>query len=146
MRRRRSLAHGFRENIACGHGGMRFELLKSVLARRSSGGSLVTAFVKNTSRSLVPYPKLCAFRCRSGFRIDQTVAEETPEKPCTPRPRIHGYGDVVGIIWRHRCTNDDTWEIGKPRDIADVVVFLVSDDARWVTGQTMQASGGAVMG
>jgi len=35
--------------------------------------------------------------------------------------------------------------LGKPRDIADVVMFLVSDDAGWLTGQTIQASGGAVM-
>ena len=35
--------------------------------------------------------------------------------------------------------------LGKPRDIADVVAFLVSDEARWLTGQTIQASGGVVM-
>lgn len=35
--------------------------------------------------------------------------------------------------------------LGNPRDVADVVAFLVSDDARWLTGQTIQASGGAVM-
>jgi 3-oxoacyl-[acyl-carrier protein] reductase len=33
---------------------------------------------------------------------------------------------------------------GQPRDIADVVAFLVSDDARWLTGQTLAATGGAV--
>jgi 3-oxoacyl-[acyl-carrier protein] reductase len=35
--------------------------------------------------------------------------------------------------------------LGKPRDIADVVAFIVSDQARWLTGQTIQASGGVVM-
>jgi 3-oxoacyl-[acyl-carrier protein] reductase len=35
--------------------------------------------------------------------------------------------------------------LGKPGDIADVVAFLVSDEARWLTGQTIQASGGVVM-
>ncbi len=33
--------------------------------------------------------------------------------------------------------------IGQPADIATVAVFLASDDARWVTGQTLSASGGA---
>jgi 3-oxoacyl-[acyl-carrier protein] reductase len=33
--------------------------------------------------------------------------------------------------------------IGRPADIADVVAFLVSDDARWVTGQRLVVSGGA---
>ena len=35
--------------------------------------------------------------------------------------------------------------LGKPGDIADVVAFIVSDEARWLTGQTIQAGGGAVM-
>jgi 3-oxoacyl-[acyl-carrier protein] reductase len=32
--------------------------------------------------------------------------------------------------------------IGQPEDIADVAAFLASDAARWVTGQTIAASGG----
>ncbi|MCC5639164.1 SDR family oxidoreductase [Nostoc sp. CHAB 5844] len=33
--------------------------------------------------------------------------------------------------------------IGMPDDIADVVSFLASEDSRWVTGQRIEASGGA---
>ena len=33
--------------------------------------------------------------------------------------------------------------IGHPPDIADVVAFLVSDDARWITGQSIRVDGGA---
>lgn len=32
--------------------------------------------------------------------------------------------------------------IGKPDDIADVVTFLASDDSRWLTGESLIASGG----
>jgi 3-oxoacyl-[acyl-carrier protein] reductase len=32
--------------------------------------------------------------------------------------------------------------VGQPRDIADVVTFLASDDARWVNGQVIGANGG----
>jgi 3-oxoacyl-[acyl-carrier protein] reductase len=35
--------------------------------------------------------------------------------------------------------------LGKPGDIADVVAFIVSDQARWLTGQTIQAGGGVAM-
>jgi 3-oxoacyl-[acyl-carrier protein] reductase len=34
--------------------------------------------------------------------------------------------------------------LGEPEDIADVIAFLVSDDARWVTGQTILANGGFI--
>jgi 3-oxoacyl-[acyl-carrier protein] reductase len=35
--------------------------------------------------------------------------------------------------------------LGKPEDIADVVAYVVSDQSRWLTGQTIQAGGGIVM-
>lgn len=35
--------------------------------------------------------------------------------------------------------------IGLPNDIADVVAFLVSEEARWLTGQIIHAGGGIVM-
>ena len=34
--------------------------------------------------------------------------------------------------------------MGRPDDIAPVVAFLASDDAQWVTGQVIAASGGAI--
>jgi 3-oxoacyl-[acyl-carrier protein] reductase len=32
--------------------------------------------------------------------------------------------------------------VGEPRDIADVVVFLASEQARWITGQLIYVGGG----
>ncbi|MFI6983490.1 SDR family oxidoreductase [Embleya sp. NPDC050154] len=36
--------------------------------------------------------------------------------------------------------------LGGPDDVADVVVFLASDAARWITGQVIDASGGLFLG
>ncbi|GAA4668176.1 SDR family oxidoreductase [Streptomyces youssoufiensis] len=36
--------------------------------------------------------------------------------------------------------------LGEPDDVADVVAFLASDAARWVTGQVIDASGGLFLG
>ncbi|MFE9043558.1 SDR family oxidoreductase [Streptomyces sp. NPDC007818] len=36
--------------------------------------------------------------------------------------------------------------VGQPGDVADVVGFLASEDARWVTGQNIDASGGSGLG
>jgi 3-oxoacyl-[acyl-carrier protein] reductase len=35
--------------------------------------------------------------------------------------------------------------LGAPKDIADVVAFVVSEEARWLTGQNIHAGGGIVM-
>jgi 3-oxoacyl-[acyl-carrier protein] reductase len=35
--------------------------------------------------------------------------------------------------------------LGTPKDIADVVAFVVSEEARWLTGQNLHAGGGVVM-
>jgi 3-oxoacyl-[acyl-carrier protein] reductase len=32
--------------------------------------------------------------------------------------------------------------IGEPQDIADVIAFLANDNSRWVTAQSIEASGG----
>ena len=32
--------------------------------------------------------------------------------------------------------------IGQPDDVAPMVVFLASDDARWITGETFYVAGG----
>ncbi len=34
--------------------------------------------------------------------------------------------------------------MGLPDDIADVVLFLASDQSRWITGQVIPADGGQV--
>jgi NAD(P)-dependent dehydrogenase (short-subunit alcohol dehydrogenase family) len=32
--------------------------------------------------------------------------------------------------------------IGEPGDVGAVIAYLISDDARWITGQDIEASGG----
>jgi 3-oxoacyl-[acyl-carrier protein] reductase len=36
--------------------------------------------------------------------------------------------------------------IAEPADVGDVVAFLASDDARWITGSFIDASGGTLLG
>jgi 3-oxoacyl-[acyl-carrier protein] reductase len=36
--------------------------------------------------------------------------------------------------------------MGQPRDIANAYVFLASDAADWITGQTLRVDGGLVVG
>jgi bifunctional oxygenase/reductase len=36
--------------------------------------------------------------------------------------------------------------IGEPEEVADVVVFLATDEARWITGASLDATGGSLLG
>ncbi|WP_128434880.1 SDR family oxidoreductase [Streptomyces cyaneus] len=36
--------------------------------------------------------------------------------------------------------------LGEPEDVADVVVFLATDEARWITGTSLDATGGSLLG
>jgi 3-oxoacyl-[acyl-carrier protein] reductase len=50
--------------------------------------------------------------------------------------------DVAAAIGRFTALG----RLGAPADIADAVAFLVSGDARWVTGQVLDVSGGLWLG
>ncbi|MCC3772285.1 SDR family oxidoreductase [Streptomyces sp. UNOC14_S4] len=47
--------------------------------------------------------------------------------------------------WAQVSAMSPAGRVGEPRDIADVVAFLASDDSRWVTGQWIDATGGALL-
>jgi 3-oxoacyl-[acyl-carrier protein] reductase len=47
--------------------------------------------------------------------------------------------------WAARAASTPLGRPGEPEDIADAVLFLVSDRARYITGQVLHVSGGLVM-
>ena len=50
------------------------------------------------------------------------------------------YGDEVG--WRRRRVHIPTGSLGVPEDVAQAVVYLASDESRWVTGSSLVVDGG----
>ncbi|MBZ3906088.1 MULTISPECIES: SDR family oxidoreductase [Streptomyces] len=61
---------------------------------------------------------------------------ETGINPTLKQPETRARYEALSVFNR----------LGSPEDIADVVAFLSSDDARWVTGQCVDASGGLLLG
>ncbi|MEO3744955.1 SDR family oxidoreductase [Plantactinospora sp. B24E8] len=45
--------------------------------------------------------------------------------------------------WTHAAAYSTFNRVGQPADIADVVAFVASSDARWISGQNIDATGGS---
>jgi len=55
----------------------------------------------------------------------------------------HGAGIMGSDLETWAVSTTPLGRVGQPDDIADVVTFLASDDARWLTGESLIASGGS---
>ncbi len=51
-------------------------------------------------------------------------------------------GNFAGELGEKLIAGTPLGRFGEPEDIAPVVVFLASDDSRWVTGESLRVSGG----
>nr|WP_301543065.1 SDR family oxidoreductase [Streptomyces sp. A108] len=66
--------------------------------------------------------------------------------PAPPGPRPTGRPSKHRA-WRSSSPGTTSLDrLGGPDDVADVVAFLATDAARWITGQVIDASGGLFLG
>jgi Dehydrogenases with different specificities (related to short-chain alcohol dehydrogenases) len=56
---------------------------------------------------------------------------------------VHAAGFIGSDFHQQAIKDTPLGRIGQPKDIAAVAVFLASDESTWLSGQTIQASGGA---
>ena len=54
-------------------------------------------------------------------------------------------GWITPDIEKREIANIPLRQIGQPEDVADVIIFLASKQARWLTGQILYVGGGHAM-
>lgn len=122
-------------------------------AKRLRDGGRVVNLSSEVAR--LPAPALAAYSALKApiNNLTQSLAVVLGERSITVNAIGPGVIDTdmasaltqdPGIV-EHVKSQQALKRIGQARDIADVVAFLVGDDARWVTGQTVYTSGGAVL-
>ncbi|MCC6140250.1 MAG: glucose 1-dehydrogenase [Nitrospira sp.] len=81
-------------------------------------------------------------------QFTQGIAQELAPRGITVNTVAPGFTDTGVLTDAYKKMGIEASpfkRLGLPQDIADVVAFLVSEQARWLTGQTIQAGGGIVM-
>jgi 3-oxoacyl-[acyl-carrier protein] reductase len=103
----------------------------------------------STVGTMIPVPAggLYAASKAAGERLAFVLAKEVAHRLVTVNVISPGATDTEGLTMPKENIDQVVQQtplgrLGQPEDIADVVAFLVSDNARWVTGQNIQASGG----
>ena len=111
------------------------------------GGRIVNI---STDGTHMGFPGVTAYLASKGAleQITKGLAHELASKGVTVNTVSPGFTETAMLPDAFRETGAEMSplkRLGTPEDIADVVLFIISDQARWLTGQNIHASGGVVM-
>lgn len=127
-----------------------FFMSQQALPRLRDGGRIINV---SSGATRIASPKLAAYAMTKGALnvLTVTLAKQLGSRNITVNtlapgatqtdmnalrladPQFHQFATSVSALGR----------IGQPEDVADVAAFLASNDSRWVTGQYIDATGGA---
>lgn len=129
-----------------------FFVAQQAIPRLRDGGRIINL---SSALSRHPYPRMAAYSMGKAAINHFTVisAAELEKRGITVNAIAPGltatdftaqtrqHADAVQAVAAHTALG----RIGEVEDIAGVAAWLASDDARWVTGQYIEASGGIGM-
>ena len=122
-------------------------LLSVLFARRYPGGPGGRIVNFSSGQSLGPMPEELAYVATKGAieAFTRTLAVEVGHKGITvnavnPGPTDTGW--MTGGLETEIAQKFPLGRIGLPEDAARLVAFLASDEAAWITGQTIHSEGG----
>lgn len=119
-------------------------------ARRiGSGGGRIVNITSGQARTPMPGTGLYAGTKGALEAITRAFAADLGPEGVTVNAVAPGatatdrFKDAVPVAIQEQTIRDTALgRLGTPEDIADVVAFLLSNDAHWVTGQVLDANGG----
>ncbi|WP_103668042.1 SDR family oxidoreductase [Pseudanabaena sp. BC1403] len=121
-------------------------VLQAAANRVKDGGRIVQFSTGGTMMS-IPAGGIYAASKAAGERFAFALSKEIGHRQVTVNVVSPGVTNTDGLIMPQEAINQliqqtPLGRLGEPDDVANVVAFLVSDDAHWVTGQNIQANGG----
>ena len=120
-------------------------------ARRMADGGRIINFSSSTTALMLPTYGAYVATKGAVEQLTHVLAKELGSRGITVNVISPGPTDTE--LFRQGKTEQDKQRfaqmaalgrLGQPKDIADVVALLVSDEARWITGQNIRANGGTI--
>lgn len=143
--------------------GLNVDVMATVRASRAA-----TPFLKQSRGSIVNVTSISGFRpslrtpayaAVKALLVNYTQSQAAAFAPDGVRVNAVAPGSIEfpGGSWEQRRTSDPALynrilgsipfgRLGTPEEVAEVALFLASDAARWVTGQTIIVDGGQMLG
>lgn len=122
--------------------------LQAATKHVADGGRIVST---STSGTVMAIPGGGAYAgCKAAIeQFSACLAQEMGDRHITVNTVSPGVTETDGLVLEEDQVDqliDQTplGRLGQPADIADVVAMLVSEEARWITGQHIRANGGIV--
>jgi 3-oxoacyl-[acyl-carrier protein] reductase len=124
--------------------------LQEAARRMNDGGRIVNI---SSTTAIHPGSGMAVYAAsKAAIKLFTAVmAKEVGDRGITvntvmPGPTVPGmFGNMPPEVQQQAAASSPFNRVGTPQDIADVVAFLVSEEARWLTGQDLCANGGATM-
>lgn len=123
-----------------------FFALQEAAKHINDGGHIISLSSGATKQS-IPTGGLYAASKAAIEQFSFALSKELGHRGITVNLVSPGVTETDGLIMPaaaldHLIQSTPLGRLGQTADIADVVAFLSSDDARWVNGQTIQVNGG----
>jgi len=122
--------------------------LQEAARRMNDGGRVINI---SSTTSIHPDAGMAVYAAsKAAIKLfTQVLAKEVGDRGITvntvmPGPTVPGMFDKMPPeVQQQAAASSPFNRLGTPQDIADIVAFLVSEEARWLTGQDFSANGGA---
>ncbi|MGG6262980.1 SDR family oxidoreductase [Leptolyngbya sp. AN03gr2] len=123
-----------------------FFALQAAAQHLSNGGRIIS-LSSGATRQSIPMGGVYAASKAAIEQFSFALSKELGHRGITVNLVSPGVTNTDGLIMPadaldHLVRSTPLGRLGQPTDIADVVAFLASDEARWVNGQTIQVNGG----
>ena len=122
--------------------------LQEAATQLADGGRIVSISTGGTSMA-TPGGGAYAGSKAAVEQFSNSLAKELGDRHITVNTLAPGVTDTDGLVLEQEQIDQliqqtPLGRLGKPDDIASAVAMLVSDDAGWITGQNIRATGGIV--